>query len=95
MSSNIVDWKELKSWGLVDKINQDILYPLGLKLIITDTSSIGCIISKDLYFEPKSEEKERLKKRFETFIKNRYYYLKNYIDVREYRKQIEQKQKKE
>ena len=73
----LVNFNDLHEWGIVEHINNTILHNLGLKLVINnDGTSNGCLISDTLHFE--NTENSEMKKRFDNFIRNRYYNLKYY-----------------
>jgi len=67
-----VNFKQLSEWGLIHKINKDILHPLGLALFRNDDgSSNGCIVAEDLHFSYPPETNERNEDKFLEFHKNR------------------------
>ena len=81
----LANFDDLDKWGVLETINDEILHPLGLKLIKNnDGTSPGCLISDELSFQTKPEDAKETKNKFTTFIKNRYYYLTNYVDIRDY-----------
>ena len=78
--SKYVDFNTLSKWGLIIKINHDILHPLGLALSYDKESgkSNGCIVAEDLFWEyPKNTINEG-KERFELFVKDRFDLLHNF-----------------
>lgn len=85
----LANFDDLERWGIIETINNEILHSLGLKLIKNnDGTSPGCLISDSLFFDSKKEDDEETKQKFSTFIKNRYYYLTNYIDIKEYQEKM-------
>ncbi len=48
-----IDWNQLSELGLLERINREILHPLGLAAMRspTDGSSIGALVSDDGVFE--------------------------------------------
>lgn len=70
--STFVNFADLNNWGLIDEINNKILHPVGLRLLLReDGTSPGAVISKQLTFEVDKEKNYR----YEDFLKNRYYEL--------------------
>ena len=87
----MANFNDLEKWGILETINNELLHVLGLKLVKDDNGqSSGCLISDDLFFDASDKSKKETKKKFELFIKHRYYYLKNYLDVQERQNEMKQ-----
>lgn len=69
---------KLSEWGLIHKINQDVLHPLGLALARDEENNIiiGAEIADDFVFKFSEKANERNKIKYNNFIKNRINILK-------------------
>lgn len=68
----VVDFNFLSDYGIIYKINKEILHPLGLALSREeDGTSKGCILAPDLIWEYDDDAHQRNEKKFEDFSKNR------------------------
>jgi hypothetical protein len=68
----ILDFNFLSDCGLIYKINQEILHPLGLALSREeDGTSKGCRLAPDLIWKYNDDILQRNEKKFEYFLKNR------------------------
>lgn len=71
---NTVDFNQLSQWGLITKINHEILHPLGLALSydVETGKSAGCVVTSDLYFEYPKDTVKECNKKYEDFLRDRY-----------------------
>lgn len=70
-----VDMNKLSKWGLIYKINKEVLHPLGLALSRDPDSGIseGCFIdsSDDLYWEYSDDLIKSNEEKLQYFLDNR------------------------
>lgn len=80
-----VDFSKLSQWGLIAKINHDILHPLGLSLSYDVNSGVseGCLVAPDLYFESPKDLLKEHNKRYEDFLRDRYAILTEILGIKE------------
>ena len=65
----LVNFNELSEYGLIWKINKEILHPLGLALARDGDTSPGCMIAPDGKWEFSEESNIRNSERFQKFKK--------------------------
>ncbi len=66
---NFIDFNELSDYGLIWKINKEILHPLGLALARNeDGTSNGCIVAPDGVWEYDKETDERNLEKYDNFL---------------------------
>jgi hypothetical protein len=80
-----VDFSKLSQWGLIAKINHDILHPLGLSLSYDVNSGVseGCLVAPDLYFEVPEDLLKEPNKRYEDFLRDRYAILTEILGIKD------------
>lgn len=72
MKYKMVDFNQLSDWGLIHKINKEVLHPLGLALSRDiDGTSPGALVAPDLVFEYPFETDARNYEKYTHFIENR------------------------
>lgn len=79
--SNFVSFKQMSEWGLITKINNEILHPLGLALSYDKDNDVsyGCVIDfSDYKFEYSEETIKRNNEKFKNFLENRIELLNYY-----------------
>ena len=65
----LVNFNELSEYGLIWKINKDILHPLGLALARnTDGTSNGCMVASDGVWEYDADADERNLEKYDNFL---------------------------
>lgn len=65
----LVNFNELSEYGLIWKINKDILHPLGLALARnTDGTSNGCMVASDRVWEYDNEANRRNLEKYDNFL---------------------------
>ena len=69
----MIDFEKLSEWGLIYKINKEVLHPLGLALTreLETPISKGAVISPDLKFEYTDDVVQRNEAKLNAFIENR------------------------
>ncbi len=81
MKTKTVDWNKLSEWGLLYKINKNVLHPLGLALSRNPETgfSENCMIdpSEDLMWEYEKSLTENNEEKFAYFLNNRIEILTN------------------
>ena len=79
-----VDFNQLSNWGLIYKINKEILHPLGLALTRNpkDGTSEGCVVdeSGDLLWEFSKDITDRNEEKLQYFLDNRAEILNYFIE---------------
>ena len=80
-----VDFSKLSQWGLIAKINHDILHPIGLALSYDVNSGVseGCLVAPDLYFESPKDLLKEHNKRYEDFLRDRYAILTEILGIKD------------
>ena len=76
-----VTFKELSEWGLIYKINKEILHPLGLSLAWMPTYkiSLGANLAPDLVWEYPEEMTVKNEEKYRYFLENREEILQNIL----------------
>ena len=70
----LIDYNVLAGWGIVHKINKEVLHPLGLATCyeVDSGASFGCIVDReDFEFSFAPEETEVNERAFNSFMSNR------------------------
>jgi len=76
-----VNWNNLSEWGLIYKINKEVLHPLGLALSRDPETGVSeaIIIADDLIWEYTAEIEKNNEERLKRFIDNREIILKELL----------------
>lgn len=76
-----VTFKELSGWGLIYKINKEVLHPLGLSLTWHPMYkiSLGANVAPDLVWEYPEEMAKRNEEKYQKFLEERETILKNIL----------------
>ena len=70
-SKNFINFNEMSNYGLIWKINKEILHPLGLALARNeDGTSNGCLVAPDGIWEYTEESNKRNIEKYNKFIES-------------------------
>lgn len=74
-----INYKDLSDWGLIYKINKEVLHPLGISLSWDpDTGSSDCLlVADDMIWRYADELAERNEEKLKKFLENRVNILRN------------------
>ena len=68
-NKNFINFNELSDYGLIWKINKEVLHPLGLALARNeDGTSNGCIVAPDGAWEYDADADKRNLKKYDNFL---------------------------